>query len=74
MAKEYKLPYTAAEIDESLGKVNGLVSVDAKVGQTVVVKAVDESGKPTEWEAVDVSNIEGSNGIGIKSIRIEEVV
>ena len=26
----------------------------ATVGQTVVVKAVDESGKPTEWEAVDV--------------------
>lgn len=27
----------------------------ATVGQTVVVKAVDESGKPTEWEAVDMS-------------------
>lgn len=26
----------------------------AQVGQTVVVKAVDENGKPTEWEAVDV--------------------
>lgn len=25
----------------------------ATVGQTVAVKAVDESGKPTEWEAVD---------------------
>ena len=25
----------------------------AAVGQTIVVKAVDESGKPTEWEAVD---------------------
>ena len=56
MAKEYKLPYTAAEIDESLGKVNGLVSVDAKVGQTIVVKAVDESGKPTEWEAADMTS------------------
>lgn len=26
----------------------------AAVGQTVVVKAVDESGKPTEWEAIDL--------------------
>jgi len=25
----------------------------AQVGQTVVVKAVDETGKPTEWEAKD---------------------
>ena len=25
----------------------------ATVGQTIKVKAVDESGKPTEWEAVD---------------------
>lgn len=25
----------------------------AKVGQTIVVKAVDENGKPTEWEAAD---------------------
>ena len=28
----------------------------ASVGQTVVVKAVDESGKPTEWEAVDMAS------------------
>ena len=27
----------------------------AQVGQTVVVKAVDADGKPTEWEAVDMS-------------------
>ena len=27
----------------------------AQVGQTVVVKAVDDSGKPTEWEAVDIT-------------------
>ena len=27
----------------------------ASVGQTVVVKAVDENGKPTEWEAVDMA-------------------
>lgn len=34
----------------------------ASVGQTVVVKAVDENGKPTEWEAKDVS---GSAGVFI---------
>ena len=26
----------------------------AQIGQTIVVKAVDENGKPTEWEAADV--------------------
>lgn len=26
----------------------------ATVGQTIVVKAVDEDGKPTEWEAIDL--------------------
>lgn len=33
----------------------------AEVGQTIVVKAVDENGKPTEWEAVDVASGEGDN-------------
>lgn len=30
----------------------------AEVGQTIVVKAVDENGKPTEWEAVDLPDTE----------------
>ena len=38
----------------------------ASVGQTVVVKAVDENGKPTEWEAVD-----GAGGGGGAIQRIE---
>lgn len=29
------------------------VPVNASVGQIIVVKAVDENGRPTEWEAVD---------------------
>lgn len=33
----------------------------AEVGQVVAVKAVDENGKPTEWEAVDMA-AGGSNG------------
>ena len=28
----------------------------ASVGQTIIVKAVDETGKPTEWEAADMSS------------------
>lgn len=33
----------------------------ADVGQTIVVKSVDENGKPTEWEAVDFP--ESSGGV-----------
>ena len=36
---------------------DGTLSINiasASVGQTIKVKAVDESGKPTEWEAVDI--------------------
>ena len=31
----------------------------ASVGQTIVVKSVDENGKPTEWEAVDMASSSG---------------
>jgi hypothetical protein len=40
-----------------LGVVDGggiPVPETAEVGQTIVVKAVDENGKPTEWEAADL--------------------
>lgn len=33
----------------------------ASVGQTIVVKAVDENGKPTEWEAADMASGEVDN-------------
>lgn len=36
---------------EDVGAVS--VPATASVGQTVVVKAVDEAGRPTEWEAAD---------------------
>lgn len=35
------------------GNSGGGVDVTASVGQTIVVKAVDENGKPTEWEAAE---------------------
>lgn len=44
----------------------------AAVGQTIVVKAVDESGKPAEWKAVDLPG-GGEHGVGITAITIEEV-
>ena len=34
----------------------------AKVGQTIVVKAVDDNCKPTEWEAADMRSGDSSNG------------
>ncbi len=34
----------------------------ASVGQTVAVKAVDENGKPTEWEAADMGSGVGGGG------------
>lgn len=41
-----------------------VIPAGAFVGQTIVVKVVDENGKPTEWEAVDpwviTSSTEGS--------------
>ena len=33
---------------------SGIPIDTAEVGQTIVVKAVDENGKPTEWEAADL--------------------
>lgn len=53
------------------------IPASAEVGQTIVVKAVDENGKPTEWEAADVGGWElitditltedggGATGIGV---------
>lgn len=38
----------------------------AEVGQTIVVKAVDDNGKPTEWEAVDLpsgGSVDTDNGV-----------
>ncbi|MDY5611840.1 hypothetical protein [Dysosmobacter sp.] len=35
----------------------------ASVGQVIAVKAVDENGKPTEWEAVDMPSDEHINDL-----------
>lgn len=41
------------DTDEESEETGGGINVTAEVGQTILVKAVDESGKPTEWEAVE---------------------
>lgn len=57
----YNSQYTGAQIDEAVGDVrsnktswsgkqDALLSAGAAVGDQIKVKAVDEDGKPTEWE------------------------
>ena len=56
--------YTAAGgTDISLGLTS------AAVGQIIKVKAIDESGKPTEWEAVDI----GSNAGKLRWQKVNEI-
>lgn len=49
------LKNSVSAIDDTIGAGTPLVA-SAAVGQTVVVKAVDENGVPTEWEAVDLAS------------------
>lgn len=45
------------KVGDKVYELGGGVGIDvasAKVGQTIVVKAVDENSKPTEWEAVNL--------------------
>lgn len=44
--------------------------ITAEIGQTIVVKSVDENGKPTEWEAVNA----GEKWELIADLSIEEAV
>lgn len=43
----------------------------ATVGQTIVVKAVDENGKPTEWEAADLPS--GGGAKATKLITVADI-
>ena len=45
----------------------------AKIGQTIVVKEVDENGKPTKWEAVDIVGNLGQNTAQIINISDEVI-
>lgn len=54
------------QIDDKLLPTTVPVIQSAMVGQTVVVKAVDESGKPTEWEAADMA---GGGGVAFVNLQ-----
>jgi hypothetical protein len=41
--------------------IGGSIDVTASVGQTIIVKEVDENGKPTKWEATDLPMGGGTN-------------
>lgn len=43
----------ATERLQLVGGIGGIKIESATVGQTIKVKAVDENGKPTEWESAD---------------------
>ena len=62
--------YTApGDTDISLGLTS------AAVGQTIKVKAIDESGKPTEWEAADMpSGGGGETWEAINTITLSDAV
>lgn len=55
--QDYVLTYAdKADIAEEVAKLvtpGTSIDVTAEVGQTIVVKAVDENGKPTAWESAD---------------------
>ena len=50
---EGKTPVVQADGSYGLGRMIPAPET-AEVGQTIVVKAVDENGKPTEWEVADL--------------------
>jgi hypothetical protein len=54
------------DLDDDETKVFVEAPATAEVGQTIVVKAVDENGKPTAWEAVDFPS--GGGGSGDKGL------
>jgi hypothetical protein len=59
MAVDEEIRYTVEGFlaDDIKVKAGNVVSdLTAEVGQTIVVKSVDENGKPTEWEAADKAN------------------
>lgn len=60
-------------VDSLNNKVNSPETATA--GQTIVVKAVDENGRPTEWEATDFPVGGGSSGWKfVTNVTVEEDV
>ncbi len=73
MAVDEEIQYTVEGYlaDSVKVKAKNVVSdITAAVGQTIVVKSVDENGKPTEWEAVNA----GEKWETIAEFTVEESV
>lgn len=66
--------YIGSEEDFNAKMAQGNIPIptSAEVGQTIVVKAVDASGKPTAWEAADMAS--GDRWELIADITLEEEV
>jgi hypothetical protein len=61
------------DLDDDETKVFVEAPATAEVGQTIVVKEVDETGKPTEWECANLPSVGGSVGWDfINSIELTE--
>jgi hypothetical protein len=67
---------TSDDNEESPGGIVDAIPVPAtaEIGQTIVVKAVDENGKPTEWEAADMVSGGDENLRLINSVVVGEDV
>lgn len=66
---------TKQYVDNSIAAGGSDISLgltSATVGQTIKVKAVDESGKPTEWEAADMPSGGGDTWELINAIEIAD--
>lgn len=57
-------------------EVGGIKVASAEVGQTIVVKAVDDNGVPTEWECMDIGGQIKSvqNSVGILVDEMQDLV
>ena len=68
---------TEEYVDSSIAAGGADISLgltSASVGQIIKVKAVDESGKPTEWEAADMASGGGMRWQKIKEITLTEQI
>ena len=64
------------DFNAKMAQENIPIPTSAEVGQTIVVKAVDQSGKPTAWEAADMPSGGGTSEefILLAEVTLEEDV
>lgn len=74
LAKLDELQTEINEIKESGGGADISLGVTATVGQTIKVKAVDADGKPTAWEAVNMTTGEVWELLGTLDASTAEVL